>query len=58
MLNKSVILRELRCNKGQHNWHLKQAQELRNKRVRQKAKAKAKARRSGREDRNNSISQN
>jgi IS30 family transposase len=50
--NKSAISCELRLNGWQCGWHSKQAQELRYKRVRQKAKA----RRFGREDRNNSIS--
>ena len=39
-VNKSTISRELRRNRGQRGWRPKQVQELRDKRVRQKAQAK------------------
>ena len=39
-VNKSTISRELRRNRGQQGWHPKQAQELRDKRIRQQAQAR------------------
>ena len=39
-VNKSTISRELRRNRGQRGWRPKQAQELRDERVRQKAQTR------------------